>query len=291
MAYIYSRDYLKQIQSAQLTQLQTSDSGVLSAIELAAEAEVKTYLTQKYDITKEFTDTAVWSNSTAYKAGNRVYLDATVFDTGTTYNSGDLTLYGGAVYRASATHTGAWDAGNFDVVGAQYALYYVTLPKAEFDLYATYKKDDEVYYKDKTYKCLIASTTTSQSSALQYNDYRDFPEKNVFPDNATHGSTYWQDLGSYEVTAGTLPSDTSKWTLGDNRDQNILMKTVDIALYHIHSRIAPQNIPQLRQNRYDDALNTLKAAARGDITIDMPVLQPSKGQRVMYGGNPKRVNH
>ena len=290
MAYIFSRDYLKQIQSGQLSQLQTSDSGILSATEIAAETEVKSHLQQKYDTALEFTDTAVWSNSTTYKAANRVYLDATAFSSSTSYVSGDLVLYESNVYRANASHTGAWDASNFDKIAAQYTLYYVSYPKPKFDLYKEYAKDDEVWYKDRTYKCLIASQTIYHEQALQYRVYENIPVGNIFPDDAKNGSKYWQDLGAYTVAAGTLPTDDTKWTQGDNRDQNILMKTVDIALYHLHSRIAPQNIPQLRQNRYDDALNMLKAAAKGNITIDMPLKQSKKGNRIRYGGNVKRIN-
>lgn len=292
MGYLYSRDYLLQIQSSLLTQIQTGDNSVLLRSEIAAENEVKSYLQQKYITDDEFTDTTVWSNTVAYSAADRVYLDATAYSASSTYAIGALALQGGNVYRCSTAIVTpeAFNAAKWTLINAQYTLYYVSYPADVFDLYATYAKDDIVFYQDKRYQCLIPSSSLTHSSALQYNSISSLPYQNVFPDDATNGAKYWEDLGAYTVAAGTLPTDDTKWTLGDNRDQNILIKVVDIALYHLHSRIAPQNIPALRQNRYDDALTYLKAAAKGNVTIDMPVIQPKQGQRISYGGQVKRVN-
>jgi hypothetical protein len=87
------------------------------------------------------------------------------------------------------------------------------------------------------------------------------------------------------------------------------MICIDIALYHLHARISPVNVPELRIHRYmglaEDramkagrviyptysALGWLQAAADGtDITPELPKLQPAKGARIRYGGNPKLIN-
>lgn len=43
----------------------------------------------------------------------------------------------------------------------------------------------------------------------------------------------------------------------DNRNRYLKMILIDIALYHIHSRISPHQIPELRVIRYDQAIDKL----------------------------------
>ena len=80
------------------------------------------------------------------------------------------------------------------------------------------------------------------------------------------------------------------WKFGDNRNQQLVNYFIDIALYHVHSRISPRNIPDLRVKRYDDAIKWLKMAGRGDITAELPLIQPKQGARVRYGGQVKNIN-
>lgn len=77
---------------------------------------------------------------------------------------------------------------------------------------------------------------------------------------------------------------------GDDRDQQMLSTIVDIALFHIHKRIAPRNIPQLRQNAYDAAIEWLKMCAYGDITPALAKIVPTQGMRIRYGGHEKNNN-
>ena len=219
MGYLYSQDYLKQVQLSQLNQLKGADAQ-LSAMEQAAEAEVKSYLVQKYLIDDEFRNLNTWSHTVAYNAGDRVYLDATTYSASSTYALNSLTLYSGNVYRCTTAITIAevWNAAHWTLVGAQYALYYAKYPNPVFDVYAVYKVDDIVFYKNKRYKCKIATVVPSQFTALQYSTYNNIPLYNAFPD-ATNGATYWEDLGTYTVSAGTEPTNTIYWTEGDNRNQ------------------------------------------------------------------------
>ncbi|RYD57003.1 MAG: DUF1320 domain-containing protein [Sphingobacteriales bacterium] len=245
MGYLIQNDYLKQIQASMITQL--GGVSVLNQVELSAEGELRSYLVQKYDIDKELTNTAAWSNGVIYKAGNRVYNDSNV-------------------------------------------LYYAQYPYAVFNLHGNYAKGDKVWWNDRTYECKQATTYISHAGAIQYNSVQSIPPVNVFPDNGLIGAQYWTDLGAYTIAAGTALSDATKWTQGDNRNQQLLMYLVDMVLYHVHSRIAPQNIPQLRQNRYDTALDWLVRSAKGEITADLPVLQPKQGARIRFGGHVKQIN-
>lgn len=293
MAYLRLKDYDRYIQSDQLSQIIGSDSSVRLLSEAAAISELKSYLVQKYDVDDEFRDTVQFSMATAYKAERLVYLDASTYAAATTYSVGDLVTSGGSVYvciqagtgQAPATATAYWT-----LIGDQYALYYVSLPHDMFDINETYEVGDQVFWKDKVYTCAIETSAITQQDALQYGSISSLPQRNVLPDDSVNGEDYWGSGVAYEVTAGTLPSNTAKWTAGDNRSQQLVMHAIDITLYHIHSRIAPRNIPQLRMDRYDAAIAWLKMANRGEITADIPKLQPKQGARIRYGGNVKSIN-
>lgn len=64
------------------------------------------------------------------------------------------------------------------------------------------------------------------------------------------------------------------WNKTDTqRNALLVMYAVDILLYHIHSRIAPQQIPPLRGIRYDSAIAWLKAVAKGEISPNLPNIE------------------
>ena len=82
---------------------------------------------------------------------------------------------------------------------------------------------------------------------------------------------------------------------GDDRNQLILMMVIDIAVYHIFCIHNPQKLSQIRRDRYERAIEWLKAVAAGDISVDGAPLIPEE-QRVAKSSfqirsNPKRVSH
>lgn len=77
---------------------------------------------------------------------------------------------------------------------------------------------------------------------------------------------------------------------GTERDPQLLAYIIDIALFHLHSRIAPRNVPELRQTRYENALAWLKMCAFGDVTPKLTPISPAQGNRIRYGGNTKKIN-
>ena len=77
---------------------------------------------------------------------------------------------------------------------------------------------------------------------------------------------------------------------GTTRNVELVTKLCDIALYHIHTRIAPVNIPILRQNRYDVAHTWLKMLAYGELNVNIAKYDPSIGKRIRFGGNPPVQN-
>ncbi len=82
---------------------------------------------------------------------------------------------------------------------------------------------------------------------------------------------------------------------GNDRNQLILMMAIDIAIYHIFCIHNPQNLKQMRKDRYERAMEWLKQVAGEDISIDGAPLLPEEDRRekstFLIKSNRKRVNH
>lgn len=65
----------------------------------------------------------------------------------------------------------------------------------------------------------------------------------------------------------------------DSRDQWIVTITIDIALYHLYSQTGMKDIPEHRQQRYQDALDWLKDVGNGTTTADLPLLIDKDGEQ------------
>lgn len=293
MAYLILSDFKKLIQTDNLSAIIGADFTILDQVKSAAQTEVVSYLTQKYDTSREFTDTVPFNRATTYKGNNRVYLDADTYNATSLYALNALTLYSGNVYICSTAITVAevFTPAHWTLIGTQYSMFYVTLPKPEFNYNDVYSVGDQVWWKDKVYTCAIATILLSHGTQLQYGEYANLPQTNVAPDDSINGIKYWGNGTAYSVTAGTLPTDTTKWTAGDNRNSQLVNHCIDIALYTVHSRIAPRNIPELRVKRYDDTIKWLKNAAQGNtITANLPLIQPKQGGRIRWGSEIKKLN-
>ena len=81
---------------------------------------------------------------------------------------------------------------------------------------------------------------------------------------------------------------------GEKRNQLILMMAIDIAVYHIFCIHNPQKLSQIRKDRYERAVEWMKAVAREDISIEgapmLPEEDRAKTAVLMFKSNPKRVN-
>jgi len=82
----------------------------------------------------------------------------------------------------------------------------------------------------------------------------------------------------------------SGWIAGDNRNRSLVRHCVALALYFIHDRIAPRNVPELRARKYKEAVTWLKDAADGNLTSGLQAIQPRSGGRVRWGSNIKNIN-
>jgi hypothetical protein len=309
-SFLFYGDYIKQIQSDNLSQIVGGNFDILNAMQLAAVEECKSYLKQKYDTTETFKPTLQWELTKAYNANQTVYLNAVLYNVTQIYPLNSLTLYNGNVYICSTAITvaEAFDVTKWDLLGKQYDLFYSQYPKPVFNLQSVYAVGDEVFYKNKTYTCKIPTSILDHNAQLQIGVLIS-PIINIFPNDPIKGVQYWGVGIDYNVSINTIINDTNYWVFGDNRDQKLLMICIDIALYHLHCRISPKNIPDLRLHRYMGdsqdrhgkdqrityptycALGWLQSAATGnDITPELSVIQPTQGGRIRHGGNVKNQN-
>lgn len=78
---------------------------------------------------------------------------------------------------------------------------------------------------------------------------------------------------------------------GEDRNALLVMYGVDIFLYHIHSRLNPRQIPDIRGIRYDAAIAFLKDVAKSIISLDLPYYtgeQEKQNVNFRYGSEPRR---
>ena len=118
---------------------------------------------------------------------------------------------------------------------------------------------------------------------------------------ALNGSRHYQSTTKKhyiciaDATAKDL-TNTTYFTEGDTRNPKILDVTIDVLLYHMHARISPRNIPDLRRLRYDGddpaqrggAIGYLKQVQKGVITPNLPITDNSNqaSHRVAWGKSP-----
>jgi hypothetical protein len=308
--FIFYGDYAKQIQSDNLLQVVGSNTQILESIQAAAVEECKSYLKQKYDVSRAFNPVSQYNPATLYHAGNTVYLNATAYSATATYALNILTLQVGKVYicKTAITVAEAFTIGHWTLLGNQYDIFWAAMSKTEFDSSTLYNPGDEVYWNGKTYVCRQGTLILSHEEVLESGSSNTQQIVNILPDDAAMGQKYWGTGTSYTVPALTLITNVTYWTPGDNRDQKLLMICIDIALYHAHARIAPRNTPELRTHRYiglpEDrttvsgrvvyptysAIGWLQSCANGDITPEMTIIQPTSGRRIRFGGNAKLNN-
>ena len=83
--------------------------------------------------------------------------------------------------------------------------------------------------------------------------------------------------------------------IDENRNQLIVMMTIDLIVYHIFCIHNPLKLSQMRKDRYDRAMEWLRNVAKGNIDIDgAPLLPEDKAvykSPYILRGNKKRVNH
>lgn len=81
---------------------------------------------------------------------------------------------------------------------------------------------------------------------------------------------------------------------GEQRNQLVLMMVIDIAVYHIFCIHNPQKLSQIRKDRYERAVEWMRAVADEEISIEGVPLLPEDERAakasLMFKSNRKREN-
>jgi len=317
--------------------LKTSTRRMLMETEAIAQAEISSYLVGRYITDELFAQTQDWASGSTYFGKNLITYTEPKFNSGTTYNAGDRFSYRGfnfnLIYEVGVTISGQTPINGSDffytVICDNHALFYANLPVPEFDQTINYVKGQLVWYQDHIYQAInpMIGVTPAQSMNLELRygipsvqAYQgvypvDFLNSNVFSDprpviNTANWALYSGPVTSYFTGStyyfsGKTPDNTTYWTQGDNRNPQIVMYYIDILLYHLHARINPRNIPELRNIRYNGgvdandtraayaqagAIGWLKNIEKGKIHLNAAPIIPTSGGNFRWGSYEKRTN-
>lgn len=269
--FLRDKDYNGQIREVNLGQVQV-DTESRRTMELVAQAELTSYLSNRYECEIAFAPLMTFSDTDEYKWQDRIDLTATAFSTTKVYVEGERCVYQSYVYERNAT-TGGYvvntlptNATYFTELGLD-GVYFVTSP-SPYKGRILYIEGTQVSYNGNFYE--RTAYETGETSG-------------ILPDN----TTFWTLLENEVIPIGTLPSNNTYWTYGDNRNQQLKVYMIDVCLYHLHSNNNPRNIPQLRIDRYNNALNWCKMINRGEITANLPEILPVQGQVISVSSNTK----
>ncbi|CAG2532938.1 Mu-like prophage protein gp36 [Maribacter dokdonensis] len=81
-----------------------------------------------------------------------------------------------------------------------------------------------------------------------------------------------------------------------DRNALVVMYMVDIAVYHLHANITPNDVPEVRQVRYDNAIAWLRKVNKGELSPNLPLPPVEEGEEdegsvEFQGGSNESVTH
>lgn len=262
MAFLIKKDFEKHIQKDNLNQILGGNDFYLNECILLSIAEATSYLSQRYYIEKIFNETnQPYDSNKQYRIYERIYANFPAWENNITYTVNTNVSYSGFIYKKNNGMVG-YTQGNLPTDPTYwipqykndtiYSTNFYSIPI--FDYSQKYQKNDIVKYY---YSAFICKQTSLNIIPTPNNDYWD-----IYPSSFS----------------SVLPTDTLSWLEGDNRNEQLKACLIDIALYHLHSRINPRNIPELRKERYDGnspeqkggAIGWLKNVAHGLVNADLP---------------------
>ena len=262
MAFLIKKDFEKHIQKDNLNQILGGNDFYLNECILLSIAEATSYLSQRYYIEKIFNETnQPYDSNKQYRIYEHIYTNLQACKNNITYTVNTNVSYSGFIYKKNNNMVG-YTQGNLPTDPTYwipqykndtiYSTNFYSIPI--FDYSQKYQKNDIVKYY---YSAFICKQTSLNIIPTPNNDYWD-----IYPSSFS----------------SVLPTDTLSWLEGDNRNEQLKACLIDIALYHLHSRINPRNIPELRKERYDGnspeqkggAIGWLKNVAHGLVNADLP---------------------
>lgn len=270
--FLRTKDYYKQIAKDNFEQILkqaqsiSGDTEILAISELSNIEYIKNYISGRYRVNDIFGELLTFNIATNYYYGDRINLTADAYVNATAYVVGERVLYGGYVYECILNSTGnlPTDVTYWINLGLE-GLYYIAYPEL-FDDRVLYSVGDRVQ--------------------VDYVVYERITNAGYIEGKVPTDTNYWKVItkANYTAVSGVYPTNAA-WTFGDNRNLTIVTLLIDLCLYDIHSIINPRNVPELRKERFDNAVAFLQGVNKGDFNMNLPSLGAQKGYHLRAGSN------
>lgn len=134
------------------------------------------------------------------------------------------------------------------------------------------------------------------SSFLNIDDYKPLIQDHILEQVLEDDNTILDEVEEMAVSEmrsylnGRFNCDEIFSATGSDRNPAILLYCMDMALYHLHSRVTPRNVSELRMDRYDAAIMWLDKVVSGELAPDLPLRKDEDDNpenRLRWGSNPK----
>jgi hypothetical protein len=127
MAFLLKSDFLTKSREDNIDTITGGDDSLLQEAQLEAISEISSYLSNRYELAGAFPDLFQFSALEGYEEGVLIYLSADPLPSDpTTATVGSLVSFQGNVFRVlTAAGTPITNAGNYDLVGVNKAIYLV----------------------------------------------------------------------------------------------------------------------------------------------------------------------
>lgn len=324
MAFLLKNDYYSLISELNLNVVISDTDSFLAKRQKSAIEEISSFLRHRYDVNQIFKDILTFVLANTYAENDLVEWSETAYDTGTTYDTDDRCSYSGKIYKSKEDGvTGAYDDTKWTELADNESLWYARIPTTDnlpsetfsYTQNAYTGKHNEItgwdkatdtilYFKRDNKRVYVYKSTANRLAGYPSEGYFEYEtegielpitKKIITGSNETLGGFidiigYIDDLQEWNVEA------TNYWTEGDNRNAKIVELMIDIVVYHVHARIQPRNIPEIRKERYDGndpdqkggAIGFLKLVQKGTAQLDIPRHDDNqRGQNVTYGSKKK----
>lgn len=124
-------------------------------------------------------------------------------------------------------------------------------------------------------------------SYINYDDYTALVRdeiKSILLENYTDAKlSAAEQMGITQVRnylAGRYDVDKIFAATGLERNSHLVMIIIDCTLYHLYTSVIPDRMPEIRSQRYQDALDWLKMVANGEAVADLPKLTDDNGDEL-----------
>jgi hypothetical protein len=159
----------------------------------------------------------------------------------------------------------------------------IQLLATQWDIATAYAVNNLVAYPATAPKIYISLTSNTGST----------PDSNP-ADFTLLGDEAALFFAAVDVVAGELPTDTAKWTVGDNRSQLMIRHVIYHVLFHAFHLVNARAIPDFVSMDYENSIKFLMDVAdpRKNVNPALPliVFKENKGLDVTWGSKTKQLN-